>query len=142
MCDAGSITLFVGRSYIMFTGHTELWLKLSDVFVKVGKYDEAVSFVLLFVWLAGWYMLYQMFRLSFLKWIIAGDLLYVLVWLVDHRHQMFDHEDTLQTLTFFLGVGNTLSFAATILCAIGVCLGIRFLQRKRAERNIKVVVDP
>jgi hypothetical protein len=96
--------------------------------------NELLCFLGLFIWLAGWYILYQMTRLKFLKLIIVGDILCVAA-----SHFLFR---LIQNVTGNPAFGTdqlavtvfctreVLSLGGTILTVTGAALGLRHLQRK------------
>jgi hypothetical protein len=119
---------------------TDAWIKVRDAFVSLGNLDDALGFAVTIAWLVGWYILYHMVRLSFLKWIIAGDILYVVLWLFDHHERFIGYPAYpygIELSTVLFAVGNAISLAANALCAIGLCLAIRHLQKEWAEQECR-----
>ena len=106
--------------------------------VVLARLDDALSFGVLFVWLVGWYILYRMYRLNFLRLIIAGDLLFIALWFFDNRHRFIGHPESLTSMeaeTVLFAVGTTLSLAGTIFTTMGACIGVRCLQKVWAEKE-------
>lgn len=121
----------------MSDGTYELLRTIQGAFLVLGQLDNAITFGLLFIWLIGWYILYQMHRLSFLKLLMAGDVLFILLWFLRNRHLLIGHPEepismVSETLMFVLG--GTLRIGGTIFTAMGVCMGVRYLQRTWAAK--------
>jgi hypothetical protein len=114
--------------------------RLNEIMVSLYRVDYAVSFGGIFVYLVGWYILYQMYRLWFLKLLIAGDLLYTLQFIFVNRHHFFGYPEeppSFETMTLLMAVETLLSLASILLQTAGACFGVRYLQRKWADWDKK-----
>ncbi len=116
----------------------ELYRNLYESFAILARLDYLLSFAVLFVCLLGWYILYQMYRLRFLRLMIAGDLLYIASFLFENRHIFLGASEearSLETDLLIKIVSVTISLAGTIFTTMGACMGVRLLQKMWAEKE-------
>ena len=96
--------------------------------------NSLLNYFGVYIWLAGWYILYQITKLKFLKIIIAGDICYVFaskylfyffLRLTGHPRYASD-----QFIAMIMITEEILSIGGTLLTIGGAALGLRYLQRK------------
>ncbi len=102
-----------------------------EVYSVVQQCNYVMNFALNFLWIVGWYLLFQITRLRFLKLFIVGHVLYVLYWLLVHREHFVGHLGaTSYNARLVIGIIEvSILTASTVVFAIGVCRGVRYLQK-------------
>ncbi|MBA4388019.1 MAG: hypothetical protein C0404_08565 [Verrucomicrobia bacterium] len=108
----------------------ELIDAINKVFGVLRVADDIICDAMVLVWLAAWYILYRLFRLSFLRFLIAGELLCLIVMAVPHAYSLVSRlwgpHNELTEIVFTIRAA--MSLTSTLLTAIGACLGVRYLQ--------------
>lgn len=108
--------------------------EILDVMKLISRFAYVIQFGLIFVWITGWYILYQMTRLHFLKLLIVGDVFYAVEWVLYNSRYFIGH--TTHTVNVILVFATlALKILATGFIATGACLGLRYLQKKWADRG-------
>jgi hypothetical protein len=108
---------------------TDTYNSIIGTATTIMRMTNLLQFVGLFVWLAGWYILYQITRLRFIVLIMSGVLLLMLSQVVGFesirsiRHPRLCFQCVVILRGFSAVVG-------TVLHTTGACLGLRYLQKK------------
>lgn len=111
---------------------------LQDILRFVSALNIILAFASYFVWIAGWYILLQLTRLNFIKLIIAGDICFIFAWAVAYRSHFISipvHPSETY-LAAMLTIREILHFIGVILTLVGACYGLRYLQKKWAEKGL------
>ncbi|MDD4872181.1 MAG: hypothetical protein PHR77_16620 [Kiritimatiellae bacterium] len=108
---------------------------IAEIINYAARLDSALNFGSLFVWLAGWYILYQMTRLGFLKFLIAGYVIYVIDWFIRKRHYFIGHFANKNVELAISYTDVVINISADILVLIGICMGVSYLQRKWKDKE-------
>ncbi len=89
------------------------------------------------VWISVFYILLQITRLKFLRLIIAGNLFFVLGWAITYRGHFigYPHDPSTSHLMIMATIQIALNSIGLLLDLAGACYGLRFLQRKWAEKE-------
>ena len=117
--------------------------EILDVLKLIFRFADVLQFGFIFVWITGWYILYQMMRLRFLKLLIVGDIFYAAHWILRNSLHFFRHTThTADVIVVFTTL--TLYILATGFASAGACLGLRYLQEewKNTCRESKVAQNP
>ncbi len=103
--------------------------EILDVLKLISRFAYVIQFGLIFVWITGWYILYQMTRLHFLRLLIVGDVFYAMEWVLQNSGH-FIGPTTHTVNVIFVFTILVLRILATGFIATGACLGLRYLQKK------------
>ena len=102
-----------------------------------GRFESALWLGSIFIWAVGYYILFQMYRLRFLKILIVSELLWAVQWL--WSHQVFypmpssDVDATLTRFAILSTLDFIIGFMPLAVATIGAIMAVRHLQRKWME---------
>ena len=111
--------------------------------IKVGlrifdSLDYAISIGQMLVWIAAWYILYQLTKLRFILVVLSGDILYIILELFKKRYYVVGGPEQPYSPDhglFLLVATKLVGFVALMLTTAGACIALRFLQKKWSERE-------
>ena len=103
--------------------------EMIDIIKLIARFADVIQFGILFVWITGWYILYQMTRLRFLKLRIIGDVFYAVYWVLHNSHY-FTGNVTHTVNVVLVFTNYALYILAVGSVAVGACSGLRYLQKK------------
>ena len=102
----------------------------------MGRADVVFWLGTILAWLAVWYTVYQLYRLPFIKLIIAADIVFLILWGFQNRAYFIGFPEEAyspgKAMVFLLAemsarlLGFTLSF-------IGAAMGLSYLQQKKRD---------
>jgi len=105
-----------------------------------ARIESAIWLGSLFAWAIVFWMLYQKYRLRFLKLLLISEFLWVAHWFWFHRHFWFGHpappddgEAAITHMVIFSVLDFGFRFVPLLLSTIGACMAVQHLQYKSQE---------
>ena len=125
---------------------------IGQIFSHIENIERVVWFVAPLIWIVIYYILYQIFRLKFLKLFISAEAVGILYWIWSHLYYFTgvptEPNDSLSHITLVWFIEITLRFTPQILYVIGGVICLKYLQVKykeianqRVEPTVKTSVD-
>ena len=103
--------------------------------------QRILTFAAVPIWLTGFYILYQMYRLKFLKWLVWAQVFYLFEWIYTYRHNWFPEAMfsnwSLSMIVFSHFFNRLIYFVPEVLDVVGAIMGVMWLQDRFREFNAK-----
>lgn len=99
--------------------------------------EYALTFGQAFLWIAAWYIVFQLWKLKWALLVMWGDIIDFVLMLYQARHHFIGYPKTPYSPTaamIELTIVQVISLAAIVLITVGAAMCVRFLQLKWKER--------
>lgn len=119
--------------------HYQTFESIMRAFETGERLYSAIWLGSLFVWTGVFYFLYQMYRLSFLKFLLVAEVIWIAQWFRHHRHYFIGYpeplapeEDYFTRIITQTALEFGFRFIPLLLATIGTVMALRYLQNKWA----------
>ena len=119
---------------------------IAKIFGAVENLERVAWFAAHLIWITIYYILYQMFKLKFLKLMITAEGVGIVFWIWSHLYYFTgvpeEQNTSLGYTTLVLSANLLLRITPLVLVIIGGSLGLKYLREKWKNMTANPNIEP